>query len=188
VVVCLLAGERPASAQKDSVFVAGASFSLYRSNDESVQSPWGIGLLARLRRQSGLGGTMGLNWIRATLESEGDNGQTIGQIVVRPLMFGPVFTRQFARFAVSGSFVAGYSFNGLRKMQGAANYNVSDSFVCRPSVSIWFELGNRWGLMTSLSYLFNRPELTTTTAAGTSRRTIDLNAPVVTFGLGYGVF
>jgi len=186
--VCLVACALPASAQKDSVVTVGGAVSVYHSNDDMVESPWGIGLVARLRRQSGFGGTIGFNWIRASLDSESDGQRMTGSLLVRPLMLGPVYTRQFAHFAVSGSFMVGYSFNGLREMDGPANYSVADAFICRPSVSVWWELGNRWGLLTSLSYLITEPELSTTTAAGTTRRTINLNAPFVTIGVGYGIF
>lgn len=185
---CLLACASPASAQKDSAVVLGGSVSISASNDKTVQTPLGFSVVLRLRHLSGPGGTIGFNWLNAPLKSEGENGQAIGRLLVRPIMVGPAYTRQYARFALTGSFVAGYAFNGLRRITGPANYRVSNSFACRPSVSIWWELGNRWGFLSSLSYLVTRPELTTTTAAGSTRRTLNLNAPSVTFGIGYGVF
>jgi hypothetical protein len=190
VVVCLLAGVAPASAQKDSVITVGGAFSLYHSTDDQVESPWGVGIVARLRRNSGFGGTIGFNWIKAGLNGEVDGEKTrLGTLLVRPLMLGVVYTRQYGHFALSGSLLAGYAFNGLRKMQGGgANFAVSDSWVYKPSVAIWWELGNRWGFLSSVSYMATRPELVTTTAAGTTRQKINFGAPFVTFGLGYGVF
>jgi hypothetical protein len=198
--VCLLAGAAPASAQKDSVVTVGGAFSVYRSTDEHVSSPWGVGIVMRLRRSSGFGGTIGFNWIRATVD-EPASGQDakLGTLLVRPLMAGVTYTRQYAHFAVGGSLVAGYAFCGLRETAGAAEalasvgqpgavFTVSNAFVYRPSFSVWWELGNRFGLLTSVSYIATRPEITTTTPTGTSRRTVNFSAPFVTVGIGYGIF
>jgi hypothetical protein len=95
--------------------------------------------------------------------------------------------------------VAGYSFNGLRNTgqaadayarfgQPGATFAVGDSFVYRPSFSIWWELGNRFGLLTSVSYLATQPEVVTTTPAGTVRHKVSMNAPLLTVGIGYGIF
>jgi hypothetical protein len=199
-VVCLLAGAAPASAQKDSVVTVGGAFSVYRSTDEHVSSPWGVGIVMRLRRSSGFGGTIGFNWIRVSVDGQvAGQDSTLGTLLVRPLMAGVTYTRQYARFAVGGSLVAGYAFCGLRETGGAANalagigqpgaiFAVSNAFVYRPSFSVWWELGNRFGLLTSVSYMATRPEITTTTPAGTSRRTVNFSAPFVTVGIGYGIF
>jgi hypothetical protein len=198
--VCLLAGAVPASAQKDSVVTLGGAFSVYHSTDEHVSSPWGVGIVMRLRRSSGFGGTIGFNWIRANVDGQAAaQGAKLGTLLVRPVMAGVTYTRQYARFAVGGALVAGYAFCGLRDTGGAADalagigqpgaiFAVSNSFVYRPSFSIWWELGNRFGLLTSVSYMATRPEITTTTPTGTSRRTVNFSAPFVTVGIGYGIF
>jgi hypothetical protein len=200
VVVCLLAGAPPVSAQKDSVLTVGGAYSAYRSTDEQIEHPWGVGIVARLRRSTGFGFTIGLNWVKVTVNDDiGGETTRLGTMLVRPLMGGVVYTRQYGQFALSGSLVAGYSFNGLRKTGAAADayarlgqpgarFDVSDSFVYRPSFSVWWELGNRFGLLTSISYLATRPEITTTTAAGASRQSVCMCAPVFTVGLSYGVF
>jgi hypothetical protein len=200
VVVCLLAGASPAAAQKDSVVVVGGSFSVLSPRSEDVEHHWGVGLVARLRRNSGFGGTLGLNWFKSDLNGEIEGVRTrLATVIVRPLMVGPTYTRQFAHFSLGGAIAAGYSFNGLRNTgavadalaasgQPGATFELTDSFVWRPSVSLWWELGNRFGLMVSASYLVLRPEMVTSTPAGTTRRRLDLSTPVFSFGLGYGVF
>jgi hypothetical protein len=200
-VVCLLAGAATASAQKDSVLVLGAAASIYHSTDAQVENPWGFGLVARLRRNSGVGVTIGLNWVSATVNQDiGGEPTRLGKLIVRPLMAGVVYTRQYAHFAVAGSLVAGYSFNGLRDTgqaadayasrlgQPGATFAVNDSFVYRPAFSIWWELGNRFGLMTSVAYLATQPEIVTMTTEGTVRHKVSMNAPLFTVGIGYGIF
>jgi hypothetical protein len=200
VIVWLLALPLPANAQKDSAVAVGAAVSVYRSTDDQIEHPWGIGVVARLRRSTGFGFGIGLNWVTATVNDEiGGETTKVATLVVRPLMGGIVYTRQYARFAVSASLVAGYSFNGLRDTgdaadtlaragQPGASFAVGDTFVYRPSVSLWWELSNRFAFLTSLSYLDTRPEIVTTTPAGVSRQRLCMCAPLLTFGIGYGVF
>jgi hypothetical protein len=200
VMVCLLTAAAPASAQKDSAVVVGGSYSTYRPSGEDVANHWGVGLVARLRRHSGFGGTLGLNWFKSDVYGEVDGARTrTATVIVRPLMLGPTYTRQFAHFSLAGAVVAGYSFNGLRNTgavadalaahgQPGATFDLRNSFVWRPSVTLWWELGNRFGLMLSVSYLSLRPEFVTTTTTGTTRQRMDLSAPLFSVGIGYGVF
>ena len=122
-------------------------------------------------------------------------------MLVSPLMVGVAYTRQYAKFAVSGSFVAGRAFNGAaphrrRRSEAFANlgqpgttFDVTDCFAYRPAFSIWWELGNRFGLLTSVSYLYARPDvITTTPTAGTFRRQVDMSSPLFTVGIGYWIF
>jgi hypothetical protein len=197
---CLLAFAVPASAQKDSVVVLGGSFSVYRPSNDNVENTWGIGLVARLRRDSGFGATIGLNWFRGDVNGDIGGARTrLATVLVRPLMVGVGYTRRHAHFSLGGSLVGGYSFNGLRGTgaasealaaagQPGATFEITDTFVWRPSFSIWWELGNRFGLMTSVSYISLRPEIVTTTSAGTTRRKVDMSAPVFSIGLGCGIF
>jgi hypothetical protein len=197
---CLLAFAAPASAQKDSVLVLGGSFSVYRPSSDNVENTWGIGLVARLRRTSGFGATIGLNWFKGDVNGDIGGARTrLATVVVRPLMVGVGYTRRYAHFSLGGALVGGYSFNGLRGTgaasdalaalgQPGATFEITDTFVWRPSFSVWWELGNRVGLMTSVSYISLRPEIITTTTAGTSRRKVDMSAPVFSVGLGYGIF
>ncbi len=197
---CVLAFAVPASAQKDSVLVLGGSFSAYRPSSDNVENTWGIGLVARLRRDSGFGATIGLNWFRGDVNGDIGGARTrLATVLVRPLMVGVGYTRRYAHFSLGGSLVAGYSFNGLRATgaasdalaalgQPGATFDITDTFVWRPSFAVWWELGNRFGLMTSVSYVSLRPEIVTTTTAGTTRRRVDMSAPVFSVGLGYGIF
>lgn len=183
------------------MLVVGAAVSAYRPDDKALDHPWGVGLVMRLRRHSGLGWTMGLNWMKADVSGDvAGEPMRVGKLLVRPLMFGVTYTRQHANFALSGAFVVGRAFNGLRDTGSAANalaaagqpgstFDVTDCFAYRPSFSIWWELGNRFGLLTSVSYFFARPEIVTSTpTAGVFRRSIDVSAPQLTVGIGYGVF
>jgi hypothetical protein len=158
-------------------------------------------MVMRLRRHSGFGWNIGFNWFKADVTYDVAGQQTrVGRLLVRPLMLGVNYTRQYSRFSLTGSLVAGRAFNGLRDTGAAADllaaagqpgstFDVTDCFAYRPSFSVWWELGNRFGLLTSLSYFSSRPEIVTRTpTAGVLRRTVDVSAPMVTIGIGYGVF
>ncbi len=199
--LCLLGTAVPAAAQKDAVLALGVAGSVYRPTDAAVDNSWGVGLVARLRRSTGFGPTIGLNWFKADVNSDiGGQRTRLGTMLVRPLMVGVAYTRQYAKFAVSGSFVAGRAFNGLRHTGAASEafanlgqpgttFDVTDCFAYRPAFSIWWELGNRFGLLTSVSYLYARPDvITTTPTAGTFRRQVDMSSPLFTVGIGYGIF
>jgi hypothetical protein len=201
VVVCLLGGAASADAQQDSVLVVGVAASVYRPADEALDNPWGVGLVMRLRRHSGFGATIGLNWFRADVHHDvGGQRAQLGTLLVRPLMVGVTYTRLHAKFALSGSFVVGRAFNGLRHTGGASDvfaalgqpgttFDVTDCLAYRPSFSIWWDLGKRFGLLTSVSYFVARPEIVTTTpSAGVFRRTVNTSSPLLTVGIGYGIF
>ena len=187
---CLLALPLPAAAQKDSVVSLGVGFSLYRPSDPLVENTWGIGLVARLRRASGFGATMGLNWFRGDVNRDIGGVETrVARVLVRPVMFGVGYTRQYGDFAVGGSFVVGYAFNGLRNTGGAsdayaamgqpgATFEITNSLVYRPTLALWWELGNRFALVTSVSYISARPELITTTPSGVTRQVINIGIPL----------
>ena len=198
---CVLAFAAPASAQKDSVLVLGGSFSAYRPSSDDVENTWGIGLVARLRRDSGFGGTIGLNWFRGDVNGDIGGSQDAPRDGAGPPADGGRRLHPALRAASrwegpwspatrsTGFGTTGAASDALAALgQPGATFDITDTFVWRPSLSVWWELGNRFGLMTSVSYLSLRPEIVTTTTAGTTRRRVDMSAPVFSVGLGYGIF
>lgn len=201
VAACLAAGALPAAAQKDSILTVGVAASIYRAPDNEVEDPTGFGLVARLRRPSGIGFTVGLDWFTANVRAEiGGIDTPLASLKIRPVMAGYGLTRQYSDFSVTASVVAGYAFNSISRTGAAQDayanrlglqgtrFEVSNCLAVRPDFSIWWELGNRWGLLTSVSYMYARPTITTTTPLGASRRTVNASSPMLTVGIGYGVF
>jgi len=197
----VLAAAAPAAAQRDSVLAVGVAASVYHPSDEALESPWGVGLIMRLRRHSGFGATIGLGWFKTDVSGDIAGERTrLGTLLVRPLMVGVTYTRQYAKFSLAGSLLAGRAFNGLRHTgdaddayasigQPGTSIDITDGFAWRTGFSIWWDLGSRFGLLTSIAYFSAHPEIVTTTpTAGTFRRPVDMSSPVFTVGIGYGIF
>jgi hypothetical protein len=190
-----------ASAQNDSVVGVGGGVSFYAATDPNVETRAGWGLVGRLRRGTGLGFSLGLAWFTADIRTDVD-GEVVplGAVTVRPLMVGASYSRQFARFALTAGIVGGWSFNSVsqtpaqQKAYGDAigmpdaHLSVSDSWVTRPSVTVWYELDNHFGAFASIGYVMVRPTVTAHGAAGQRGEAVNLSSGVLSFGLAYGVF
>jgi hypothetical protein len=201
VLLCVAAGVAPAFAQKDSMLTVGVAASIYRASEDEVENPLGVGLVARLRRSSGVGFTVGLDWFTSNVRTDIGGVETpLASLKIRPVMAGFGYTRQYSDFSISGSLVAGYAFNSISGTGAAQDayatrlglpgtrFGVSNCFAARPDFSIWWELGDHWGLLTSVSYMIARPTVTTTTSAGSSSRAFNVSSPMLTLGVAYGVF
>jgi hypothetical protein len=197
---CLLLTAAPAWAQKDSILTVGVAASIYDATDPHVDNPVGVGLVARLRRSSGIGVTVGLDWFKSDVHGDiGGVSTPLASLRIRPVMAGIALTRQYSQFAISGSLVVGYSFNSISSTGAAeaayarigrpgTTFDISNCLAYRPDFSIWWELGNHFGLLTSVSYMGARPALITTSPSGVSRSVVNVSAPMVTLGVAYGIF
>ena len=199
--VVLLAFSPAAHAQSDASIAVGVALTLYDPANPEADHPAGVGLIARMRRGSGLGATVGLDWFKSEVQTEvGGQPVPLGTMNVRPLMVGMSYSRQYHRYAISGALVAGYAFNTLRQNGGTraayldrlgvqdARLEISNCFAFRPDVTIWYELGHHFAASASIAYLFARPTVTTDSALGRRSSTVNLSATLLTFGFAYGVF
>jgi hypothetical protein len=200
-IVLVLAFGSAAPAQTDSVVGVGGALSFYAATDPNVDTRAGWGLVGRLRRGSGLGFSLGLDWFTSDVRTEVD-GEIVplGTFTVRPVMVGASYSRQFARFAVTAGIVGGWSFNSVsqtpaqQKTYGEAigmpdaHLSVSNCWVARPSFTFWYELDNHFGAFASIGYATVRPTVTAHGAAGQRGDAVNLSGGVLSFGLAYGVF
>lgn len=198
----VLAVSAPAArAQLDSSIAVGVALTMYDPASPRASHPTGVGLVGRLRRGSGLGATVGLDWFTSDAVTDTAGGPApLGTASIRPVMAGVSYIKQFHRYAVSGGLVGGWAFNSLRQSDaGRAAYRertglpdarlgISNCLAVRPDVTVWYELGRHLAASASVSYMFARPTVTATGAWGRRSETVDLNATVFTFALVYGVF
>jgi hypothetical protein len=197
----LLMSSPALQAQSDSSIGVGVALTLYDPTNPRANHPTGVGLVGRLRRGSGFGATVGLDWFKSDVQTEIDGqGAPLGTISIRPVMVGVSYIRQYHRYAISGGLVAGWAFNSLRQTEaGRAVYRnrtampdarlaVSNCFALRPDVTIWYELGNHFAASASVAYRVSRPTVPASSAAGRRADTVNLGATVITFGFVYGVF
>ena len=200
-IVLVLAFGSAAPAQTDSVVAVGVSVALPDPTSALADHHPGFGLVGRLRRGTGLGFSLGLGWFTSDVRTEVD-GQLapLGTMTIRPLLLGASYAWQFSRFAVSAGVVGGWSFNSLEQTPAQqriygnlvgmpdASVSVDNGWALRPGVTFWYELGHHFAAATSVSYMINRPTVTTRGAAGERRGAVNLSATVVSFGFLYGVF
>jgi hypothetical protein len=200
-IVLVLTFGSAVSAQSDSVVGIGVGLAFHAATDPNVETRTGWGLVGRLRRGSGLGFSLGLSWFTSDVRADVD-GEIVplGTITVRPVMVGASYSRQFARFALTGGVVGGWSFNSVsqtpaqQKIYGEAigmpdaHLSASNCWVTRPSVTLWYELGNHLGAYASIGYAMVRPTITANGAGGQRGDVVNLSGGVMSFGLTYGVF
>jgi hypothetical protein len=188
-------------AQTDSSVAVGVALTFYDPTNPRANHPAGVGLVGRLRRGSGLGATVGLDWFTSEVQTEiGGQLAPLGTMSIRPLMVGVSYIRQYHRYAVSGGLVAGWAFNSLRQTGAEqtvyrdrlampdARLTIANCLTVRPDVTLWYELGHHFAASASVSYMLARPTVTTTSALGRRADTVNLSATVITFGFVYGVF
>ena len=144
---------------------------------------------------------MGLSWFSTVVETTiADREETLGRLNVRPVLFGASYGRQFSRFKWDVSLAGGYAFANIRdtgrakrayaSALGTSNVGLraSGALAWRANLSFWREIGQRWGVLTSVGYLGVRPRVSTRTSAGTFSERVNAGSIVTTVGLTYGIF
>jgi hypothetical protein len=190
-----------ARAQTDSVVAVGVAATFYDPASADAHHPAGVGIVARLRRGSGLGATVGMDWFTSDLRVEAGGQPTpVGRMSIKPLMAGVGYIKQFRRYAISTGVVAGIALNTLSQSDSqraawgdhaglpGANVSISNCLAVEPNLTLWYELGHHFAASASVAYMVARPSLTASSAAGTRSERINLSATVITFGFVYGVF
>ena len=153
------------------------------------------------RRPDGWGPQFGLPWYTADLRQPVTQSPVdFGELHVRPIMAGYGYTKRFDRTAVTARALGGYAFNRLKRSPafdadytkafgaGAITTTVSNTFVVRPDLSVWFDLGKKVGLNVSAGYTLTRPTVTISGPHGFDERHVDADVVTVTVGLVYSVF
>jgi hypothetical protein len=188
-------------AQTDSSIGVGVAVTFYDPANPNADHPTGVGLVGRLRRGSGLGATVGMDWFTSNLRADVDGQPTrVAHISVKPLMAGVSYIRQFRRYALSAGIVGGWAFTSMsqssaqREAYGAsvgipdASVSISNCLAIEPNVTFWYELGNHLAASASVAYMVARPTLTASGPSGTHASQVNLSATVITFALVYGIF
>jgi hypothetical protein len=179
----------------------GAGVNFYRPTNSEADSSEGIGIAYRWHSfHSGWGPTFGIDWHKTTFHEEiGSRDAPLGSLRMRAFTAGFGHTKRLGRFTASGSVSAGYSFNNLTVDDGVASafsrtgvslvgVGVSDSFVAKPDVSLWYDVFRHVGVGVSVGYLFTRPDETITTATGSTVRHLQADTWELTTGVVFGVW
>ena len=150
----------------------------------------------------GWGFKYGLNWFSTETDWPVANQVTDGgKLNIRPLMAGYGYTHIMGRTSVSAKVLGGYAFTSFSLNPGterayqlnpgitSVEADSSNTFVLKPEISAWVDLGNKFGLHMSTGYMIARPLVSVKTSAGLERRErIDADRLQIKIGIGYSVF
>jgi NTE family protein len=176
----------------------GVQYNVTRARGEDVDDTHGVGLAVRVTKPDGIGFTAGFGTESFDVPGAvGGADVTVGQLALRTLSGGVLFTRRAGPLEASAGLSAGYGFGGFtldrvaRDRYGMQGFfglepDVTNTWVLKPSVSLWFNLNNRWATTVSASYVTARP--TIKFGSGLPDRQIKADAFGVAAGVGFKVF
>jgi hypothetical protein len=195
-----------ARAQDVNKFALGMDFTI-RASDRASSSDYahvqvGPGLLWRFGEgKPGWGFHWGLNWYSVDLDRPiGGNTTELGELHVRPIMAGYGYTYVLHHITISADALGGYAFDSMsvaptaleayRNSLGAqwATADASNAFVFKPEIGMWHNVNRKIGLNANFGYMFARPSVTITTAAGSETRTARADQIIIKVGIVYSIF
>jgi hypothetical protein len=179
----------------------GGGINFYEPRSSEANSSQGLAIAYRWHSfHSGWGPTFGIDFHSTDFHQEiGSIDAPLGSLRMRALLAGFGHTKRLGRFTTSASVSGGYSFNSLTVDSGVAsafsrtgvslvNVGMSDSFVAKPDVAIWYDVFRHVGVGVSAGYLFTRPDETIATASGSTVRHLNADTWELTTGVVFGVW
>ena len=179
----------------------GVGVSHYNPAVDDGQSSEGIAIAYRWHSfHSGWGPTVGLDWHSTQFnQTLGDLNAPLGSFQMRALLAGFGHTRHLGRFFASANMNGGYSFNNFTVDKDAGRtfagtgvslvgVHVDNSWVLKPSVSVWYDVLKHVGVGMSTAYLVARPTETITTASGIQEQHLKTDSFVLTAGVTFGIW
>lgn len=180
----------------------GASVSAKQGSDDGTIGHISPGPVLRIGRGcTGWGVQTGRGWFSADLEQPlGLTTAGFGELKIRPVMVGYGYSHGVGPAVVTGKLMVGYAVNafemrqayedGYRALRSAQSVtsDVSNTFVLKPEVSTWIDMGPKVSLNISTGYAIARPTVTVSSSAGQDRRPIRADMFSVTVGAVYRLF
>jgi len=196
----LLAGD--ARAQTANRFALGANFNTAIAAAPDNTSASHVGFQWRLgHTEGGWGWRFGFNWYSTNIGARVvDSPVQLGELHVRPIMFGYGYTHKVRRTAVSASLLAGYAFNKFSLDDHAsAVYRVTtgnqplrsgaqNTVVIFPELSMWRDINRKVGLNVSIGYMFARPDVSVETTGGVYHHSVRADTVRIKVGAVYSIF
>ena len=192
----------PASAQTTGKFAIGAQVSKRGSTGPEAHGHLGLGPLWRIgHSKTGFRWDWGLNWYSADVDrSIGGTVTELGELAIRPIMAGYGYTRVIGRTSVSAKALAGYGFSSAKLAPSAIDayhdrlgaqsitIDASNTFVMKPEISMWHDLGEKIGLNASFGYMVARPQIAVRSSLGEDKRRMNADMFMVKVGLVYSIY
>jgi hypothetical protein len=169
-VACLLVGtaER-AAGQEQNKLAVGISLSHRGSTDPLAHGDIGVGFKWRIGHgEPGWGWHYTLSWYETHVDRTVDGHTTeFGDLRIRPVMAGYGYTYALgARTLATAAFFGGLAFPGFHSEPDALD--VKTGFltpVIKPELSVWHDVGRRFGIAVDVGYIIARPRLTVSGAS-----------------------
>lgn len=201
-----------ASAQEGKRVAVGVGITEHSYSDSAFsQKNPGISFIYRLRLHAKAHDgwkwepTGGFGWFTADTQMPiGTLSTHLGRLRARPFMGGVVRTYRQGPLALSFSVKGGPSFNHFSPDNAAiqksyiaqpqlgtlTTYSVkmSTSFALKPEVSLYYDLGSRFALHGSLSYMYNKPTAATTVNSNVTSTKWNASHTNIQIGLVVGIF
>ena len=148
-------------------FLVGVNLTHGLTPEDYVGSRWSVSPFFRnTPRRVGWGPSFGLNWFTGDIDVVVDGVRsTIGEVKVRPIMFGVGYTVNSGRARTTISLVGGYAFSSAKVTAAlpegtTAAINITDSWVVRPNIGVTFAMTRRLALVGSIGYIYTNPTIT----------------------------
>lgn len=195
-----LATAPPLHAQAGAPVSLGIGLSVVSPTTRDAEATVRPALLLRLQGTGVVGPSVAFNWFSTTVRTEiGDREADLGKMIVRPIMAGVSLSRRAGRATFSTSFESGYAFVQIRDTGGAkraherlgatgVGLRASGTFAWRTTLSAWYDLSDRHGIVAAVGYLGIRPIVTTSSSLGTSRQRVGIGSVILTVGVAYALF
>jgi hypothetical protein len=191
-----------AAAQIDNHFAVGVNFTTRSAGSAMAEGHNSVGVQWRFgHTDEGWGWQHAFNWFEADVRQPiGDRSTDFGRLHVRPLMGGYGYSWIVGRAAITASVLGGYAFTTFklepvaddeyRARLGARSVraDVANTFVAKPELKVWYDLGQKFGLTVMTGYIVARPTVTVTSSLGKDRRPIRADMFVFRVGLAYSIF
>jgi hypothetical protein len=200
--VLVIAGARAGAAQTGNRFALGANLtSRFASAPENLGQTH-VGLQWRIGHGGGgWGWKYGLNWYSVRLDRPvGGRVVELGELHVRPFMAGYGYTRTIHNTAISANLLGGFAFSGFSLDDRAdavyqtvygvdrISTRASNTFVLKPELSAWHDMGRKVGLHASIGYMIARPDVEVDTGLAVERHHVRADVLQLKIGVVYSIF
>jgi hypothetical protein len=193
----------PTEAQTANHLAIGAEVVQLTPQDRASHGGIGVGFNWRFGHSgTGWGWSCGFGWYSTDIErGVGSRPVEIGELKVRPFVVGYGYTRSLGRTSLSATLLGGYAFTSFRLSPfAAAAYaidngdlrpvtgDVSNTFVLRPEIGLWYDLNRKMGLHVALAYVVARPKITVQSSRGEDSWRYRADSLALKVGAVYSVF
>ncbi len=207
--IAALALTAPAYAQSDARIAVGADVSHRSFASEGLHRGVKVGFLYRIRSQKHEDGwsfrapQFGLNWFGADVTmAVGGQDTSIGSLRIRPILVGvaEALVLNGGRDELSFSLLTGPAFaefdvsaearRAFRQRLAAdpVAIDAKNTWVLRPGISYWHDLGPRFGFHAGFHYVIARPHVVMRTPTRETRSRWHADSAVFKTGLVFKVF